>query len=63
MTLKRDEIGLNRHRALVRFFEHDRFGKPLHTFPDHALVAKFEIGSGLIWVCDPRHGKPRHCAA
>src|SRR6478735_5839351 len=24
------------HRALVSSFKHDLFGKPLHTFPDHA---------------------------
>src|SRR5437762_11280370 len=24
-------------RALVSLFEHDLLGKPLHTFPDHAL--------------------------
>jgi hypothetical protein len=27
----------NRHRAPSLLFEHDLFGKPLHTFPDHAL--------------------------
>ena len=27
----------NRHLALAFLFEHDLFGKPLHTFPDHAL--------------------------
>src|SRR5882724_6745787 len=35
---ERDGIWLNRHRALGFLFEHDLFGKPLHTFPDHALV-------------------------
>jgi hypothetical protein len=34
---ERDEIGMNRYRALGLLFEHDPFGKPLHTFPDHAL--------------------------
>ena len=37
---KRDEIWMNCHRALLLCFEHDLFGKPLHTFPDHALVPK-----------------------
>jgi hypothetical protein len=30
---------MNRHRALDSCFAHDLFGKPLHTFPDHALVS------------------------
>jgi hypothetical protein len=25
-------------------FEHDLFGKPLHTFPDHALAANSSRG-------------------
>ncbi|MBR0750770.1 hypothetical protein JQ604_01070 [Bradyrhizobium jicamae] len=29
---------MNRHRALALCFEHDLFGTPLHTFPDHALT-------------------------
>jgi len=26
-------------------FEHDLFGKPLHTFPDHALAASLSAGA------------------
>src|ERR1700733_14550099 len=45
-ALKRDEIKLNRHRALAsclsmisaQTLRICREGKPLHTFPDHALV-------------------------
>src|ERR1700741_2282131 len=32
-------------------FEHDLFGKPLHTFPDHALVQRRvarTVGAGLV---------------
>src|SRR5581483_5197687 len=36
--LKRDEIRMNRHRALSLLFEYELFGKPLRTFPDHALA-------------------------
>jgi hypothetical protein len=36
LPLQRDEIRFNRHRALGFLIEHDLFGKPLHTFPDHA---------------------------
>ena len=37
--LKRDEIWLNRHRALVSLFEHV-FSEPLHTFPGHAPASR-----------------------
>src|SRR5438477_4255918 len=37
-ALARDGLSLNRHRALGFLIEHDLFGKPLHTFPDHALA-------------------------
>ena len=37
--LKRDEIGLNRHRALVSLFEHDLFGTASH-FPGHAPASR-----------------------
>jgi hypothetical protein len=37
--LKRDGVKSNRHRAFRSLFEHDRFGEPLRTFPDHALDA------------------------
>jgi hypothetical protein len=36
--LKRDAIWLNRHPAFSFLFEHDLFGKPVSTFPDHALA-------------------------
>ncbi len=28
--------------------EHDLFGKPLHTFPDHALSRRKRLGAGRI---------------
>src|SRR6516162_1488020 len=34
-VLKRDDESSSRFSSLL---EHDLFGKPLHTFPDHALV-------------------------
>jgi len=37
--LKRDEIRLNRHRALGLRLSMILLGKPLHTFPDHASSA------------------------
>jgi hypothetical protein len=43
--LERDGIKLNHHRALGFLFEHDLFGKPPHTFPDHALADG--LGAGL----------------
>ena len=39
-ALKRDDCSSNRHPALLFLFEHDLFGKPLHTFPDHALIIR-----------------------
>jgi hypothetical protein len=36
--LKVDEIWSNRHRACSSSSGHDRFGKPLHTFPHHAVL-------------------------
>src|SRR5215470_8295449 len=38
---KRDEIGTDHHRALDSCLGMIFFGKPLHTFPDHALVSRF----------------------
>ena len=35
--LERDDFSSNRHAALSFLFEHDLFGKPVPTFPDHAL--------------------------
>jgi len=29
--------------ALYLLFEHDLFGKPLHTFPDHALADHIRV--------------------
>jgi len=37
VVLARDELRFDRHPALV-LFEHDLFGKPDSTFPDHALA-------------------------
>jgi len=28
------------HHDLISLFEHDLFGKPVSTFPDHALVLR-----------------------
>src|SRR3974390_1762219 len=39
-TLERDEIRWNRHRALGCCLNMIFFGKPLHTFPDHALESR-----------------------
>src|SRR5882757_1473167 len=35
--LECDDSSSNRHPALALLFEHDLFGKPVPTFPDHAL--------------------------
>src|SRR5207302_3417415 len=35
---ERDDVSSNRHLALSFLFEHDLFGKPVPTFPDHALT-------------------------
>src|SRR5215470_8700466 len=51
-SLKRDESS-SRFRLL---FEHDLFGKPLHTFPDHALTRT--LGSGIT----PQATFPSFCA-
>jgi hypothetical protein len=37
---------LNRHRALDLLVEHDLFGKPVSTFPDHAL----DLWWGMIFT-------------
>ena len=36
LALERDDLSSNRHPALSFLFEHDLFGTPQHTFPDHA---------------------------
>jgi hypothetical protein len=33
-------------------FEHDLFGKPLHTFPDHALVVVIAILREGVSICN-----------
>ena len=38
VALVRDDASSNRHPALS-FFEHDLVGKPVPTFPDHALAS------------------------
>src|SRR3954470_22213510 len=41
------------YRALAFLLEHDRFGKPLHTFPDHALgqhAARQEARRSLLMI-------------
>src|SRR5262252_10626922 len=43
--LKRDDFRMNRHRALRFLFGHDLFGKPLHTFPDHALGLVLQLAN------------------
>jgi hypothetical protein len=30
------------HHDLIPLFEHDLFGKPVSTFPDHALAVSFQ---------------------
>jgi hypothetical protein len=40
--LKRDDFRMNHHRASAYCLRMIFFGKPLHTFPDHALG----------WICD-----------
>src|SRR5262245_3129017 len=42
--LKRNEFGLNRPSRFSSLFEHDLFGKPLHTFPDRALEGAHAVG-------------------
>jgi hypothetical protein len=39
------------HRDLISLFEHDLFGKPVSTFPDHAL------GDGGQWSSIDARGK------
>src|SRR5258707_6606796 len=36
-TLDWDDFSSKGHPNLAFLFEHDRFGKPVTTFPDHAL--------------------------
>src|ERR1700722_20096867 len=36
--LERDHFRWDRHRALDLWWEHDLFGKPVSTFPDHARM-------------------------
>src|SRR5216684_3054750 len=51
-------VGLR--RSLVSFlFEHDLFGKPVPTFPDHALALEFGLEAG----CDRRRHERRDVAA
>src|SRR3954463_5221617 len=38
--VEQDGFSSNRDLALI-LFEHDPFGKPLHSFPDHALAGPF----------------------
>jgi hypothetical protein len=45
-SLKRDEIGTNRHRALGYCLSTIFSEKPLHTFPDHALG--FTMRHGIV---------------
>ena len=42
--LERDELWFDRHPALAFLFEHDLFGKPDSTFPDHAPNAQRYFG-------------------
>ena len=52
-TLERDRFRLNRHRALDLLVEHDLFGKPASTFPDHALwwsMIFLENRHPLFWI-------------
>src|SRR6266404_2192748 len=39
--LARDDASSNRHPAPSILFEHDLFGKPVPTFPDHAPGGAF----------------------
>src|SRR5882762_4907755 len=39
--LERDDSSSNRHRALSFCLSMIFFGKPVSTFPDHALMAEF----------------------
>ena len=43
--LEHDVIRWNRHHALALCLSMIFFGKPVSTFPDHALIHKFHIGS------------------
>jgi hypothetical protein len=36
-------------------FEHDLFGKPLHTFPDHALAKTGGTSPPPVWHVMPGH--------
>src|SRR5882757_5379012 len=41
---------------LYLLFEHDLFGKPVSTFPDHALLFEHDLRANAFRVC--REGKP-----
>jgi hypothetical protein len=47
--LKRNAIWLNRHRALGLWLSMIFFGKPLRTFPDHALAPAGRNGATEIF--------------
>ena len=58
-SLERDDFSLIRHPALSFLFEHDLLGKPVPTFPDHALAARRRCwpatGCSLMAVCRLDH--------
>src|SRR5271154_3540850 len=43
--LEQDRFELKRFRSSI-LMEHDLFGKPVSTFPDHALMPKTNNGDG-----------------
>ena len=56
-SLKRDDSSSNRHPGSILLFEYDLFGKPVSTFPDHALAPKrgksvdfTGLGSGTLQI-------------
>src|SRR5450759_3069247 len=44
-TLESDSTGVESDSNVILLFEHDLFGKPASTFPDHALAARRRDGS------------------
>ena len=48
MWLESNSLRLNRAWPAFHTFEHDLIGKPVSTFPDHALGANAHPGAGLL---------------
>jgi hypothetical protein len=47
VTLESDSTALNQTLTLSFFPDHDLFGKPVSTFPDHALASEYHFAGTL----------------